>query len=48
MLPASEGRDSVKYLDRGFRDLVERRHQLPSDERDSEDFGDMLIASRQA
>lgn len=37
------GRDTVKYLDRGFRELVEKRHCPSSDEREPEDFGDMLI-----
>ena len=44
--PAS--RDTVKYLERGFRDLVERRHLVCSDERMAEDFGDGLVNARSA
>ena len=47
MLPVNAQRDSVKYLDRGFRELVEQRHVFRDDD-EREDFGDMLICSRQA
>ena len=37
-------KDTVKYLDSGFRDLVEQRHIFRDDD-EREDFGDGLIGS---
>lgn len=41
-------RDTVKYLDQGFRELVEKRHCPSGDDLESDDFGDRLIACRTA
>lgn len=41
-------RDTVKYLDQGFRELVEKRHCPSGDDLQSEDFGDGLISCRTA
>lgn len=38
-------RDTVKYLDRGFRELVEQRHVFKDDD-EREDFGDAMIGSK--
>jgi len=37
-------KDTVKYLDSGFRGLVEQRHVFRDDD-EREDFGDCLIGS---
>lgn len=41
-----QSRDSVKYIDGGFRELVETRHCSDSDEVTSEDTGDRMLGSR--
>ena len=40
-------RDSIKYLDNSYRDLVEARHIFRDDD-EREDRGDMLIGSHHA
>lgn len=40
-------RDTIKYLDRGFRELIEQRHVFKDDD-EKDDFGDMLLGSKGA
>lgn len=41
-----QSRDSVKYIDGSFRELVETRHCSDSYELNSEDTGDRMLGCR--